>query len=100
MEANSGGYVRVPTNGHKTYYIDTGVGEKAEPFDFPEGFQMIAGSPENRAPVTNGAITWTCFSGAPNVGSNGAFPGGVSTCETYPYFNAEIEFPRKSFTIS
>ncbi len=101
MESNSGsGYVRVPTNGHKTYYIDTGEGEKAEPFDFPEGFQMIANDPLNRAPISSGAVTWTCFSGGSNVGTSGAFPKDVSTCDTYPYLNAEIEFPRELLLVT
>lgn len=95
MEANDGGYLRLQTNGHKTYYIDTGEGEPVEPFEFPPGFEMIAGSPTNRGPLPNDAVTWTCYSGGANEGSQGGFPQGVSTCETYPYLNAEIEFPRE-----
>lgn len=93
MEANDGGYLRLQTNGHKTYYIDTGEGEPVQPFEFPPGFQMIAGSPTNRGPLPNDAVSWTCYSGGANEGSQGGFPQGVSTCETYPYLNAEIEFP-------
>lgn len=94
MEASSGnGYVRVPTNGHKVYYIDTGTGDKVEPFEYPAGFRMIAGDPTVRGPTTSGALQWTCYNGNENAGSDGAFPSGVSSCSSYPYFNGEIEFP-------
>ena len=50
MEASDGsGYIKVPTNGHKTYYKDAGTGMKREPFEFPQGFRMLAGNPFIRA---------------------------------------------------
>lgn len=95
MESNDdSGYVRVPTNGHKLYYLDIGTGEKAEPFEFPHGFRMVAGDPFARSSTGTNAVLWKCSTGGSyNVGANGAFPTGVSTCSDYPYFYGSVEFP-------
>lgn len=96
MEANDGsGYIRIPTNGHKMYYLDIGTGEKRSPFEFPHGFRMVAGDPFLRQPASNSAITlWKCSSGGSyNVGDNGGFPTGIHTCSDYPYFYNSVEFP-------
>lgn len=56
MEKNDGsGFLRVPTNGHKIYYQDAGnsADVKADPFEFPKGFRMIAGNPFLRAANPN-----------------------------------------------
>ena len=67
MEAADGsGYIRVPTNGHKTYYRNSGTGQQRDPFEFPQGFRMVAGNPFLRAPNSDEAsqsITqWICHS--------------------------------------
>ena len=96
METKDGsGYIRVPTNGHKLYYLDIGTGNKAEPFEFPHGFRMLAGDPFLRGPASNTDITlWKCSTGGSyNVGESGGFPTGVSTCSDYPYFYGSVEFP-------
>lgn len=96
MQQNDGsGYIRVPTNGHKLYYLDIGTGNKRQPFEYPHGFRMLAGDPFLRAPASNPDITlWKCSTGGSyNVGNNGGFPTGVSTCSDYPYFYNSVEFP-------
>ncbi len=95
MESNDdSGYVRVPTNGHKLYYLDIGTGEKASPFEYPHGFRMIAGDPFARSSTGTNAVLWKCSTGGSyNVGENGAFPSGVSECSDYPYFYGSVEFP-------
>jgi hypothetical protein len=96
MEGNDGsGYIRVPTNGHKLYYLDIGTGTKAEPFEYPAGFRMLAGDPFLRSPASNtNIVQWKCSTGGSyNVGDNGGFPTGVSTCSDYPYFYSSVEFP-------
>lgn len=95
MEANDGsGYIRVPTNGHKMYYLDLGTGDKVEPFEFPHGFRMVGGDPFARAADGNNAVVWKCSTGGSyNEGESGAFPTGVSTCSDYPYFYGSVEFP-------
>lgn len=95
MEASDGsGFIRVPTNGHKMYYLDIGSGDKVEPFEFPHGFRMVGGDPFLRAPDGSNAILWKCSTGGSyNEGANGAFPTGVSTCSDYPYFYGSVEFP-------
>jgi hypothetical protein len=96
MESNDGsGYIRVPTNGHKMYYLDIGTGNMRSPFEFPHGFRMLAGDPFLRAPASNPSITlWKCSTGGSyNVGDKGGFPTGVSTCSDYPYFYNSVEFP-------
>lgn len=66
MEALDGsGYIRVPTNGHKMYYKNAGTGTQRQPFEFPQGFRMVAGNPFMRAPGTDAQqhITqWICHS--------------------------------------
>ena len=96
MEKSDGsGYIRVPTNGHKLYYLDIGEGQKRQPFEYPHGFRMVAGDPQLRSPASNTDITlWKCSTGgAYNVGDNGGFPTGVSSCSDYPYFYNSVEFP-------
>lgn len=95
MESSSGsGYIRVPTNGHKMYYLDAGTGQKHEPFEFPHDFRMVAGNPFARSSTGDNAVIWKCSTGGSyNVGSNGGFPTGVSTCSDYPYFYGSVEFP-------
>ena len=86
MESSDGsGYVRVPTNGHKMYYLDIGTGQKRQPFEYPHGFRMVAGDPFARASTGSNAVEWKCSTGGSyNVGNNGGFPSGVSTCSDYP----------------
>ena len=96
MESLDGsGYTRVPGTGHKLYYLDIGTGNEREPFEFPQGFRMLAGDPFLRIPAENTRITlWRCFTGGSyNEGDNGGFPSGVSTCSDYPYFYGNVEFP-------
>ena len=96
MERKDGpGYIRVPTNGHKLYYLDIGRGEKVQPFEFPHGFRILAGDPFLRGPASNPDITlWKCSTGgAYNVGDDGGFLTRVFTCSDYPYFYNSVEFP-------
>lgn len=101
MESKNGtGYVRVPTNGHKLYYKDAGSenDKKADPFEFPKGFRMIAGDALIRKPafpVQRQNITqWVCHSSGPwNQGTYGGFPTGVQDCDAYPGFNGALHFP-------
>ena len=96
MEVNDdSGYIRVPTNGHKLYYLDIGEGQKRQPFEYPHGFRILAGDPFLRAPASNpNIILWKCSTGGSyNVGNSGGFPTGVSTCSDYPYFYGSVEFP-------
>lgn len=96
---NGGGYVKIPTNGHKLYYKTAGSGKAREPFEFPHGFRMVAGDPFMRGPASsNGGrqnITqWICHSaGGMNQGTDGGFPTGISDCDAYPGFNGAIHFP-------
>jgi hypothetical protein len=91
----SNGYVRVPTNGHKLYYLDVGTGQKRQPFEFPHGFRMLAGDPFLRKPASNPNITvWRCATGGgDNWGAQGGFPTGVSTCSDYGNLYNSVEFP-------
>ena len=99
MEASDGsGYIRVPTARHKLYYKDAGTGTKREPFEFPQGFRMLAGNPFMRAPATDvqqqNITQWICHSnGGTNQGTAGGFPTGVSTCDADPGFNGAVHFP-------
>ena len=96
MELRDGsGFIRVPTNGHKLYYLDVGQGDKRQPFQYPRGFRMLAGDPFLRAPASNTEITlWKCSTnGAHNFGKSGGFLAGVITCSDYPYFYNSVEFP-------
>ncbi|KAF7194619.1 hypothetical protein HII31_04125 [Pseudocercospora fuligena] len=100
-EASDGsGYIRIPTSGHKLYYRDVGntADKKADPFEFPKGFRMVAGDQTLRAANSDSqhqTITeWICHSsGSQNKGENGGFPTGVSDCDAYPGFNGAIHFP-------
>ncbi|KAK5163041.1 uncharacterized protein LTR77_010975 [Saxophila tyrrhenica] len=96
MQSREGskGYLRVPTNGHKLYYLDVGIGEKAQPFEFKHGFRMLAGDPFARSPTGSKAVVWKCFEGGSYItGDDGGFPRGVNTCSDYPYLYASVEFP-------
>ncbi|KAK3723128.1 hypothetical protein LTR37_001851 [Vermiconidia calcicola] len=99
MEAKDGsGYIKVPTGGHKFYYKNAGSGKAREPFEFPHGFQMIAGNPFMRGPDADAQrqnITqWICHSSnGMNQGTDGGFPTGVTDCDAYPGFNGAIHFP-------
>ncbi|CAK4031038.1 hypothetical protein MYCFIDRAFT_182252 [Lecanosticta acicola] len=101
MEAKDGtGYVRVRTSGHKIYYRDAGShhDKKASPFEFPEGFRMIAGDARMRAAASQiprqNITQWICHSSGPwNEGTDGGFPTGVTDCNAYPGFNGAIHFP-------
>lgn len=101
MEAKNGtGWVRVPTSGHKIYYRDAGSknDQKADPFEFPKGFRMIAGNARMRAAASDtprqNITQWICHSSGPwNQGTDGGFPTGVSDCDAYPGFNGAIHFP-------
>lgn len=99
MEAKDGsGFIKVPTAGHKLYYKNAGVGKMREPFEFPRGFQMIAGNPFMRGPDADAQrqnITqWICHSNSGrNQGTDGGFPTGVTDCDAYPGFNGAIHFP-------
>lgn len=99
-KSDGNGYVKIPTNGHKLYYKDVGSGndQKAEPFEFPHGFRMIAGDPFQRAAaddVQRQNITqWVCHdSSGWNQGTDGGFPNGVADCDSVSGFNAAIHFP-------
>lgn len=100
MESSNGtGYVRVPTNGHKIYYRDVGNAAdlKADPFEFPAGFRMIAGDMTMRAAnsdVLHQTITeWICHGNGQNKGDKGGMPSGFTDCASYPGLNAAIHFP-------
>lgn len=101
MEAANGtGYVRVPTSGHKLYYRDVGNtnDKKADPFEFPKGYRMVAGNPFQRAAATDsgaqGTTQWMCHaSSSSSEGEAGGFPTGISDCDAYPGFNGAIHFP-------
>lgn len=101
MEAKDGsGYIRIPTNGHKLYYKDSGPSsdKKADPFEFPKGFRMIAGDASMRGANANvhaqNITQWVCHSNGPwNQGTAGGFPDHVTDCDAYPGFNGAIHFP-------
>jgi len=101
MEASNGtGYVKVPTNGHKLYYKDAGSpkDKKADPFEFPHGFRMIAGNPWIRSPPTDvqrqNITQWICHgSNGMNQGTSGGFPTGVTDCPEVDGFNGAIHYP-------
>lgn len=101
MEAANGtGYVRIPTSGHKLYYRDVGndADKKADPFEFPKGYRMIAGNMFQRAAASDtgaqGITQWMCHaSSSSSEGEKGGFPTGVSDCDAYPGFNGAIHFP-------
>lgn len=97
-EKNDGnGYLKVPTNGHKLYYQDAGSGSKREPFEFPHGFRMIAGDPYRRAAhgdYRRDITQWVCHdSSGAKYGNDGAFPTGVSNCDSFLGLNGHIHFP-------
>lgn len=98
MESSNGtGYVRVPTSGHKLYYRDAGndADKKADPFEFPKGYRMVAGSPFARAAnnQTTGITQWMCHSNSGSSDGEEGFPSGVTDCDAYPGFNGAIHFP-------
>lgn len=82
------------------YHRNSGTGTMRTPFEFPEGFRMIAGdmflrAPREHSPTNKDNITqWICHeSPAWNQGNSGGFPDGVTSCTDYPYFNGAIHFP-------
>ncbi|KAF2171744.1 hypothetical protein M409DRAFT_63346 [Zasmidium cellare ATCC 36951] len=98
--ANGTGYVRVPTSGHKLYYRDVGndADKKADPFEFPKGYRMVAGNPFQRAAGSDagsqGITQWMCHSSSgSSEGDKGGFPTDVSDCDAYPGFNGAIHYP-------
>ncbi|KAF2215302.1 hypothetical protein CERZMDRAFT_110020 [Cercospora zeae-maydis SCOH1-5] len=101
-EANDGsGYVRIPSGGHKLYYRDVGNAndKKAEPFEFPKGFFMVAGDQTRRAANNDSRVLTTewichCKSGQKGgVDQKTGFPTDVSNCDAYPGFAGSLHFP-------
>ncbi len=95
--SDDSGYIRIPTLGHKFYYKDAGSGTKREPFEFPQGFRMLAGNPFMRAPgdlPSQNITQWVCHASSGwNQGTAGGFPDDVTDCDQYPGFNGAIHFP-------
>ncbi|GIZ45513.1 hypothetical protein CKM354_000867600 [Cercospora kikuchii] len=95
------GYVRIPSGGHKLYYRDVGNAndKKAEPFEFPKGFFMVAGDQTRRAANNDSRVLTTewichCKSGQNNgVDQKTGFPADVSNCDSYPGFAGSLHFP-------
>ncbi|WPH02243.1 Hypothetical protein R9X50_00509900 [Acrodontium crateriforme] len=100
MNASDGsGYIRVPTNGHKLYYKNAGSDndKKRDPFEFPQGFRMLAGNPFMRKAASDlqqqNITQWICHDTASNQGTDGGFPTGVNNCASTDGFNGAIHFP-------
>lgn len=99
QKKDGSGFMKIPTNGHKFYYKNAGSGEPREPFEFPQGFRMIAGNPFMRGPAPadggrQNITQWICHSNSGmNQGTDGGFPTGVTDCDAYPGFNGAIHFP-------
>lgn len=100
--ADGSGYVRIPSGGHKMYYRDVGnsADKKADPFEFPKGFHMIAGDQTMRAanPDTKHQLIteWICHTSTGmvlGVDQKSGFPTDVSNCDSYPGFAGSIHYP-------
>jgi hypothetical protein len=102
-EANDGsGYIRITSGGHKLYYRDVGndADKKADPFEFPKNFHMVAGDQQRRTPDEDldhqKIIEWICHTSGgqiPGVDQKSGFPKDVSDCDAYPGFVGSIHFP-------
>ncbi|USW52695.1 hypothetical protein Slin15195_G060140 [Septoria linicola] len=102
-EAKDGsGYVRIPSGGHKMYYRDVGnaADKKADPFEFPKNFHMVAGDQTRRVAnedKQHQLITeWLCHtSGGINEGvdQKSGFPENLENCDQYPGLGGSIHFP-------
>lgn len=92
------GYVKIKTVSHKMYYRKPAAKKYAEPFEFPEGFRMIAGDPFRRAANTDTSTNsqditqWICH-GQDYKGEDGGFPTQIGPCDSYPGFMGAIHFP-------
>jgi hypothetical protein len=86
-------YYRVPEMSSKIYYKFGDGNNWANVTSFPEGFNMIAGSPTKRSDSANPAgVRWGCHSadGGDTIFENG-FPKGFQTCQGG--FASEVTFP-------
>lgn len=92
------GYMKIPTNSHKMYYRKPAANKYAEPFEFPQGFRMVAGDPflrsaNNDTSTNSQSITqWKCH-GQDSFADDGGFPTTRGPCDAYPGLMGTIHFP-------
>ncbi|OAL49925.1 hypothetical protein IQ07DRAFT_475557, partial [Pyrenochaeta sp. DS3sAY3a] len=91
---NGTGYYRVPEKATKIYY-KSGDGDKwANVTEFPENFNMLAGSPLKRSEGPNPAgVRWACHQpdGKSDAIFSDGFPTGFTSCKYG--FASEVTFP-------
>jgi len=94
-KSDGSGYMKIPTVSHKMYYRKPAATKYREPFEFPQGWAMIAGDPFLRAANTNttGITGWKCFGTGAAEGEDGGFPTITGPCDAYPGFMGTLHFP-------